>query len=131
DKIALGVSFTGDPAVGVLRQAGIQHRIGDCVTDFVGATFTHGLGREDKVFAHEIAGVSNIILTYQDKMIYCFERTSTGFAKKMSRALFPRSSRVPLCCIAESYSAGRLSWPCRLEPAVQQNETSETLRVTS
>ena len=42
--VALGVSLARDSAVRILRQARIEHRVGDCVANFVGVTFTNGFG---------------------------------------------------------------------------------------
>jgi hypothetical protein len=54
DKIALGVSFTGDAAEFVLRQARVQDVIGNGIANLVRMAFPDGLRRKDIVFAHLI-----------------------------------------------------------------------------
>ena len=51
-SVGFYVSFAGDAAVLVLRQAGIQDRIRNRICDFVGMAFTAGLGRENVTVAH-------------------------------------------------------------------------------
>ena len=51
-EVAFGVGLAGDAAAGVLGQAGVQHRIGDRVANFVRMAFADGLRRKDEVFAH-------------------------------------------------------------------------------
>ena len=53
DEVGLNESFAGDAAEGVLGEAGIKHRIGDAVADFVGMAFADRLRRKDKVPFHE------------------------------------------------------------------------------
>jgi len=53
DEIGLNKGFAGDAAEGVMGEAGIEHRIGDCVADFVGMAFADRLRRKDKVPFHE------------------------------------------------------------------------------
>ena len=53
-QIALGVSLARHAAVRVLRQAGIQHRIGNGIAHFVRMALANGLGRKDVIFAHRI-----------------------------------------------------------------------------
>ena len=48
--VAFGVGFAGHAAVGVLRQAGVQHRIGNGIANFVRMAFADGLRREDVSF---------------------------------------------------------------------------------
>ena len=45
--------LAGHPAVAILRQAGIQHAVGNQVSDFVRVPFTDGLGGENKRFCHK------------------------------------------------------------------------------
>src|ERR1044071_4081873 len=52
-EVALGVGFTGDAAVFILGQAGVQDGVGNGVTNFVRVAFADGLRGEDIVFAHE------------------------------------------------------------------------------
>ena len=52
DEVGLGVGFAGDAAELVLREAGVQHGIGNGVAHFVRMAFADGLGGKDKVFAH-------------------------------------------------------------------------------
>ena len=52
DDITLGVGLAGDTAVLVLTDAGIEHGVGDGVTDFVGVTFTDGLGGKNETTGH-------------------------------------------------------------------------------
>ena len=54
DEIALGVGLAGDAAVFVLRQAGVQHVIGNGVANLVRMAFADGLRRKNKVFTHSI-----------------------------------------------------------------------------
>jgi hypothetical protein len=85
-QVALGVGFARHPAVRILRQAGVQHRIGNGIAHFVRMALADGLGRKNIVFAHYILlenTVLNIILTYQDKMIHCFGAPSTAFSRKV------------------------------------------------
>jgi len=53
DEVGLNESFAGDATEGVLGEAGIKHRIGDAVADFVGMAFADRLRRKDKVPSHE------------------------------------------------------------------------------
>ncbi len=39
DHVAFGVSFAGHAAARVLRQVGVQHRVGNGVANFVGMPF--------------------------------------------------------------------------------------------
>ena len=48
DDVALGVSLAGHAAVRVLGQAGVQHRVGNGVANFVRMAFADGLGGEDE-----------------------------------------------------------------------------------
>jgi hypothetical protein len=52
DDVALGVGFAGDPAMRILREAGIEHRIGNCVANFIWVTFPDGFGRENVTTRH-------------------------------------------------------------------------------
>ena len=52
DEVGFGVGFAGNAAVTILFQAGVQHGIGDGITDFVGMAFADGFGGKDEVFAH-------------------------------------------------------------------------------
>ena len=52
DEVGLNKGFAGDAAEGVMGEAGIEHRIGDCVADFVGMAFADRLRRKDKVAFH-------------------------------------------------------------------------------
>ena len=52
DQVALGVGLAGHAAARVLRQAGVQHGIGNGVADFVRMAFADGLGGKDEVLAH-------------------------------------------------------------------------------
>ena len=51
-QVALGVGLAGHAAARVLRQAGVQHRIGNGIAHFVRVAFADGLGRKDVVLAH-------------------------------------------------------------------------------
>ena len=53
DEIGLNQGFAGDAAEGVLGEAGIKHRIGDSVADFVGMAFADRLRGKDEVPFHE------------------------------------------------------------------------------
>src|ERR1043166_79022 len=53
-QVAFGVGFAGDAAGRVLGQAGVQHRIGDGIADFVRVALANGLGGKDVVFAHGV-----------------------------------------------------------------------------
>ena len=46
DVVVLAEDFAGDVARSVLREAGIENRVGDVVADFVRMPFRHRLGRE-------------------------------------------------------------------------------------
>ena len=52
DQVALGVGLAGHAAARVLRQAGVQHRIGNGIAHFVRVALADGLGRKDVVLAH-------------------------------------------------------------------------------
>jgi hypothetical protein len=52
DDVAFGVGLASDPAVGILRQARIEHRIGNRVANFVGVTFPNGFGRKNVTTRH-------------------------------------------------------------------------------
>ena len=72
DEVALGVSLTSHAAVFVLRQARVQHRVGNRVANLVRMAFADGLRGKDIVFAHgrsNRTGLSILILTYHDGMI--------------------------------------------------------------
>src|SRR5512140_1009883 len=82
DQVAFGVGLASNAAVGILGQAGVQHGVRDGIADFVRVAFADGLGRKDVVFAHGIdvqRRSLHFILTYQDKMIYRVQRSSTAF----------------------------------------------------
>ena len=51
-QVALGVGLAGHAAARVLRQAGVQHGIGNGIAHFVRVAFADGLGRKDVVLAH-------------------------------------------------------------------------------
>jgi hypothetical protein len=53
DEIGFYEGFAGDATVRVLGEAGIEHRIGDSVADFVGMAFADRLRRKDKVAFHK------------------------------------------------------------------------------
>ena len=53
-EIAFGVGLAGDAAELVLREAGIQHVIGNGVAYLVRMAFADGLRRKNKVFTHSI-----------------------------------------------------------------------------
>ena len=55
DHVAFRVSLTGDAAVFVLRQTGVQDRVGYGVADFVGMTFSNGFRRKNETTSHECA----------------------------------------------------------------------------
>ena len=48
--VGLHVGFAGDAAELVLREAGVQHGVGNGVGDFVRMAFADGLGRKDERF---------------------------------------------------------------------------------
>jgi hypothetical protein len=52
DHVRLDERLTGDAAVLVLRQAGVEHRIGNRVGDLVRMAFADGLRREDESIGH-------------------------------------------------------------------------------
>ena len=52
DRVALGEGLASDPAMGILRQARIKHRIGNGVANFVGVTFPDGFGRKNVTTRH-------------------------------------------------------------------------------
>ncbi len=52
DDVALGIGLASDPAMGILRQARIEHRIGNRIANFVGVTFPDGFGRENVTTRH-------------------------------------------------------------------------------
>ena len=54
DQITFGIGLAGDTAGRILRQAGVEHRIGDGIANFVRVALAHGFGRKDVVFAHVI-----------------------------------------------------------------------------
>ena len=54
DDVGFGVALAGDAAELVLREAGVQHGIGNGVANLVRVAFADGLGGKDKVFAHSI-----------------------------------------------------------------------------
>ena len=54
DDVGLGVGFAGDAAELVLREAGVQHGIGNGVGDLVRMAFADGLGGKDVIVAHEL-----------------------------------------------------------------------------
>jgi hypothetical protein len=51
--VTLGVGFTRDARMSILPQAGVENGIADRVANFVGMTFTHGLGRKNVAARHE------------------------------------------------------------------------------
>ena len=56
DDVGFGVAFAGDAAEFVLRQAGVQHGVGNGVANLVRMAFADGLRGKDVVFAHELIG---------------------------------------------------------------------------
>jgi len=53
DEVGFYEGFASDATVRVLGEAGIEHRIGDSVADFVGMAFADRLRRKDKVAFHK------------------------------------------------------------------------------
>jgi len=57
DHVGLGACLAGNLAVGVLRQAGIEHGVRDLVTELVGVALVHGLrGEEESLGRHFLLG---------------------------------------------------------------------------
>ena len=56
DYVALDEGLAGDAAGFVLREAGVEHGIGDRVGDFIGMAFANRLGGKNVVFAHGKSG---------------------------------------------------------------------------
>jgi hypothetical protein len=52
NDVAFGVGLAGDPTMSILRDAGIKDRVGNCVANFVGVTFTDGFGRKNVTARH-------------------------------------------------------------------------------
>ena len=46
DDVAFGVGLASDAAVRILRQAGVEHRIGNGVANFVRMAFADGFGEK-------------------------------------------------------------------------------------
>jgi hypothetical protein len=62
-QIAFGVSFASHSAACILGQAGVKHRIGNCIANFVRMAFADGLRGKDIVFAHEL-GLAEVRRNY-------------------------------------------------------------------
>ena len=63
-QVAFCVSLARDAAVRVLRQAGIQNRIGDGIAHFVRMALADGLRRKDVIFAHVTRLLDGPQITY-------------------------------------------------------------------
>ena len=50
--VALGVGLAGHAALGVLLEAGVEHRVGNGVTNLVGMSFTDGLRGKNEAAGH-------------------------------------------------------------------------------
>ena len=48
DHVGFNHGFASDAAGAILRKAGVEHAVGDQVSDFVRMSFTHGLGGENE-----------------------------------------------------------------------------------
>ena len=52
DKIKIGVTATLEGTYTVLGEDGIEHGVGNGITNFVGMALADGFGRKDAVFIH-------------------------------------------------------------------------------